>query len=227
MASGTVYSTTTALRWLKEVWAPKLDILAYDVATFWPLISDIGPIGNVGHIALAGNLARTTPGATSFDDLTFSANTETQVTLAAATLAVPVQLAKNVLVRMVGDGVMQMEGAVRNSIAEGIDNACLQDVSALVNNIVGDGVAPIDKAMILDAVQKLASGAKSMWEPGKMDAYCVIPATQIDDLLSISDITSAQSCGDGVSPAVTGWVVKAFGVNFYETTQCQTVGQTT
>src|SRR5436190_20712195 len=99
MASGTVYSTTTALRWLKEVWAPKLDILAYDVATFYPLISDIGPIGTTGHIALAGNLARTTPGATSSDDITFSANTETQVTLAAATLAVPFQLPQNAPVR--------------------------------------------------------------------------------------------------------------------------------
>src|SRR5947207_6493906 len=147
MAVGSVYSTTTALRLMKEVWPAQFDVLAYDRATFYPLIKNYGAVGNKLHIPLMANLARFTPVAAAFDNLTFSANTETEAVLSAVTLSVPVQIEKNVLVRQAEAGENVYRDAAAASLAEGIDAACLTDVSALVaNQPAGDGAAKLDKA---------------------------------------------------------------------------------
>jgi hypothetical protein len=139
---------------------------------------------------------------------------------------VPVKLELNVPARGVGDLEGTFKTAVTMSLTEGVDAACLTDVSALVTNIVGDGVANLDKPMVADAVQKLAAGAKQYFEPGNTNGFCVLPATQIDDLISITDLTSAQVRGDSVNPIARGWVSVAFGVSFTESTQCQVIGTT-
>jgi hypothetical protein len=224
--AGAYRADTNALRLLKEVWGPEVDVLAYDLARFWNRIDDIGPPGNKGHIALLGNLARFTPVAGSFDNLTFSSNTETEAVFTPATLSVPVKLELNVPARGVGDLEGTFKTAVTMSLTEGVDAACLTDVSSLVTNLVGDGVANLDKPMVADAVQKMATGAKQYFEPGNTNGFCVLPSTQIDDLISITDLTSAQVRGDSVNPVARGWVSVAFGVSFTESTQCQVIGTT-
>lgn len=218
---------TEADKWLNEVWAREIDVLAYEEQVFISNISESDRLFKKLHIPLHANLSRASlANSDTGSSLTFVANTESEVTVTPGATVVPVEVSAHTISRMQNDPDDMLKRSIEMSLAEGVDVAGLALVSALTTNIVGSGATNLTKSDILDGLQKLAAGAKMYFKPGKTDAICIVHANQVDDILSISDITNAQFRGDSANPGVSGWVAKAFGCKFYETGNVATSGGT-
>jgi len=218
------HTTTTAAKWIDKVWSGDFDLGAQEEMVFAGKIYDFGAMHGEGHIPKFTAPSATTLAAGSGGSLTGTANTETETTLTPASSYVMYALEEQMLVRAMADPQNATKKMVQMCIGAAVDAACLVDVASLTTNVVGDGTGNFDKSMILDGVQKLASGAKQYFKPGQTNGIFVIHPAQIDDLLGISDVTSAQVRGDSANPTVSGWVAKAFGCEFYESGSVYTSG---
>jgi len=212
---------TGAYKWMHEVWAPELDVLAYEAPVLFRRIKDVGPTGRIGHIPKFDNLTRTIISESLsgyVTGLTFVSNNESETTFTPATSVVPVELTKVVTARMAFDPKNDIRTAIDALILQSIDADVLALAKNLTTNTAGDPAANLGKGDYLDAYQQVTGGAKQYAEPGSGEVICVVYNKQVDDLLNIGDFTSAQIRGDSSNPAVSGWVAKAFGVEFMEST---------
>lgn len=224
--AGTTTTTTTAAKWVDQVWAKDIDVLAYEEEVFANKIVDTGRTGSTFHYPKHDNLSRATLTEANAANLTFVANTETEATMSPATTVVPVEVTLTLIARMMNDPSDMLKSSIEQSLAEGIDVTALTLVSALTTNVVGNNVDNFTKALILDADQKLSATAKKLYTAGGGQGMCIVGVTQKDDLLDISDITNAQFRGDTVNPVVSGWVAKAFGIRFFESGNVQIASST-
>lgn len=224
--TGTAYQTTTGDKFLPEEW-DAIDVLAYEEAVFYNKITEHKRLYKKLHIPLHANLSRNTLSAGSDGTgVTYSANTESEVTLSPGTTYIAVNTSIQMLDRMKEDPQDMFKRSMEMSIVEGIDSSVFSLVSALTTNTVGSGATQVSKSDITAAVQKLAAGAKMYFKPGQTDGIGILHVNQVNDFLSISDITNAQMRGGSETPITTGWIAKAFGVRWYESGNVNTSGGT-
>ncbi len=209
-------SVTTAATWIKQEWDP-IDVAATEEMIFGELISQRKKAFGQLTVPYLANVpaSQATTGSMSGQSLTYTANTEGSATLT----PVPYYAAQEVDLPVIVRAVQDPEGVIRqnciDSITAIIDSTALSKVALLTGNIVS---APggLVKASILSAIRLGATGGKKLWKPGQTGPFCCIHVSQVDNLLDISEITSAQIRGDRMNPVVTGWVASAYGVDFYE-----------
>jgi hypothetical protein len=118
------------------------------------------------------------------------------------------------IARAIQDPRGVLRGSLVSAIAQQIDIVALQAVASLTTNPISS--SGISKGDITKAVALGAAGGKQFWKPGQNGPFCVVHVSQVNDLLNIDGITNAQIRGDDANPVVTGWVAKAYGVDFYE-----------
>ena len=218
-------TTSTATAWINEVWANEFDVLAYEEAVGYPNFTEFPPLHGRMHVPKIDNLSRVSLGdATAGNNLTFSANTETELLFTPSTTVVPVEVNLPAIVRAMKNPQDALKKACEMSIAEGIDQSALTLAGLLTTNVVDNTGLNIDRAAILDADQKLAAGAKGYYRAGASGGIMIVGVAQKDDILTISEITSAQVRGDSANPTVTGWVAQAYGISFYESGNVQISG---
>jgi hypothetical protein len=167
--------------------------------------------------------AQATAGSMSGQSLTYTANTEGSATLTPASFYAAQEVDLPVILRAVEDPEGKIREGLSSSIAAIIDSTALSRVASLTTNLV-TAAGGLVKASILSAIKLGATGGKQFWKPGTSGPFCCLHVSQIDDVLNITDITSAQWRGDRVNPIVTGWVATAFGVDFYESGNVYTAG---
>lgn len=217
-------TTTTAAKLISEQW-DDIDLNTQEEMVFANKIITKKPAKGKLNIPLMKSIGASTLSAGSGANLTFTANTEDEIEISPATRYAAVELEKQVSVRALSDTEGKYKTNLEWGLAAQIDADCLADVAALVTNTVS-AMSGFDKPSALDAVQKLAAGAKRFFRPGSDSAIWVLHASQIDELLSISDFTSAQIRGGRETPTVDGWVVQAAGGRFYESGNVFSTGGT-
>jgi len=217
-------SITTAVTWIKNMWDP-IDVAATEEMIFAELISQRQKAYGLLTVPFMANTPAlaASAGSMSGQSLTYDAPTEGSATLAPS----PYYAAKEVDLPVIVRAVQDPEGKIRENLLDAItaiiDSTALSRVASLITNQVVAGTG-ITKAAILSAIRLGATGAKKLWKPGQSGPFCCLHVSQIDDILNITDVTSAQMRGDRQNPIVTGWVATAFGVDFYESGNVYTTG---
>lgn len=215
-------NTTTAAKWVDQHWED-IDVLAYEEMVGIPLMmeSPKSPHGQL-HVPYMANIGTVTVAAGSAGTMTASANTESEATFSPTTYACIQDVELPLIVRAVQDPTNKLKEGMGSAIAQALDVAALTTAASLTQIVAAAG--NVGFAEILDAYQKGAAGAKSKWRPGKTVPSCILHVSQIDDLMSILNLTSAQIRGDSANPMVVGWVFKALGIDFYESGNVYSTG---
>lgn len=224
-APGSVSSGTTATKWVAEEWAKRFDVQAYEKAAIWSKIDDVGRLGNRLHIPKHDNLTAASVGDStdmSSFGLTFSANTEGEITFTPGTVNVNVSVNENVLQRMQFDPTDDLRQSMEAAVAQYIDQDVASLFSALTTNVVGDYASDIDLSKILEARSKVKAGAKQFADPGKYLFF--YHHMQDDNVMSIGNLTQAYARGDSQNPAVSGVIQEAYGIQFIPTGNVRSSG---
>jgi hypothetical protein len=228
MAFTGAYVPSDVAAWIRDVWQPEIGIAAYEEMRIGNNFKKLpAPEGKV-HYRKHKNLTRNTLASTGdyAASLSPSGNEETEVTGLPQTSYVYVRTSMQTIARMMNNPVDIFRKSIEMSIAEGIDVACGVKTTDLTQ-LVGSSADNISEALLQDAIVKAARSMKSEFNPGSSDLIFCIAPEQIDDILSISNWTSAQIRGDGENPVVKGMIVRANGVKFIETGNIATTGGNT
>lgn len=106
---------------------------------------------------------------------------------------------------------------VKVGLGNYLDYTLLQNLATLTQFIGGD-TYDLDTAEFRNAIATLYNSGKMEAEPGEVDIYGILGALQVDDAMSIPELTHADQRGDGENPLVKGMVSKGSGVNLHFTT---------
>lgn len=108
---------------------------------------------------------------------------------------------------------------ITGSMAAYLDYLALQNMASAANGI-GNAAQAYDTAVHRLALATLRQNAKDKGQVGDVTINMILPATQLDDALSIGEIMHADVRGDGTAPVVTGKVTKGYGTRYNFTTLC-------
>lgn len=204
----------TGAEWTDEVWPRLIQPAVYEAMVFANKIKEYQKLDNKLHIRKAKTLGRNNLANTaSGTSLTYSANTEVDVEITPIATYVAVQLSRSQMAQMNVDPQNVVVTGVQDSLAEGVDSACLADVGSLTTNFVGNAGSNIDRALLLNAMRLVRTNAKMEAVPGRSNLFLVLHPAQYDDLMSIDQLTGADVRGDDSNPNVNGMVFKALGLD--------------
>lgn len=219
--TGSVYtpgSGGTGNKWVAQEWAKRFDRQAYEKAAIYSKIDQVPKPGAQLHIAKHDNLTAATFGETSDMSsfgLTFSANSEGEITFTPGTVNLNVSVNANTMARMEFDPTDELRVSMEASVAQFIDQDVASLFSALTTNVVGDYASDLDLAKILQARSLCKAGAKEFADPGKYLFW--YHHLQDDAVMSIGNLTQAYARGDNQNPAVGGVIQEAYGIQFIPT----------
>jgi len=207
-------NTTTALKLLPELWSPGLLM-----ETNWAKIvtrefsSPPGGAKKIGqqlHIPKVKRIAATGGGSYS-TSLTYTANTEEEVTVDPVQVHGAVEIQRAVYNRMNTSPESPYRKMIIRGMAEYLDTYGAALAANLATNVKGSALASVDKGLLLDVMQALATSAQSEFELGKDTWFIKLHTSQIKNAMNQFDLTASNVRGDGTKPMVTGWLSPTLG----------------
>lgn len=216
----TKYTVTEADVWIEEKWSKEILMLPYEEQVFAPLYDRLDKPGKLLHLPKHANLSRNTlPDGTAGDNLTFSANTETEVTAAPSVSYIAVQVDDVLVGRMMSNPNDMLRRSMESSVLEGVDLTSGLLIPTLTTNVTGGTDIDITPALITYSRMLLGLRGKShvKQKGGSFRPKLVLYAGQLDHLLNVEQLAHADIRGDSENPVVSGWVDKAYGCDIYET----------
>lgn len=213
----------TGAAWVEDVWTNTIEQAAYDKAQVWPIVDPSPKPMSEVHIRkhagfTAGTLANTADH--SGHTLTFSSNTETEVTKTPTTININVAVNDQQLWQMSVDPMNTLRDSIEMALGAKVDQDLLSLITALTTNIEGDYATDVDKSAILALQSKVEHGAKQHGS----SFYLVFHTLQGDHIRSVSEFIRADIRGSGGSPAVSGMIPEAFGLKFIKSGNVQNSG---
>lgn len=228
-------TTTQVTNMLEQQWAPEFSLQANEERIVTRHFSDppggVTKIGNLLNInkvtaVTSQTLAGTADAARS--DLTFTTNTEgAAVTVSPTRYYNGYAITRNVQSRLLREPKYRaaLKQQMTKGLAASIDVLGANLMNALTTSIVGGVGQNISKSLLLSAIAKLAYNAREYYSPMNRNlAYLCVWPLQIDDVLNIDAITSAEIRGDSQNPNVSGWVWNAYGLEIAESRNILTGG---
>jgi hypothetical protein len=210
----TTTTTTTALKLLPELWSAGLlyETTEEKVVTreFSSPPGGAKKIGQQLHIPKVKRIAATGGGAYA-TGLTYTANTEEEITVDPVQVYGGVEIQRAVYNRMDTSPESVYRKMIMFGIAEYLDQNGASLASSLATNVKGSGLANIDKGLMLDCLQALATSAQREFKVGEDPWYFKVHTSQIKNMMNQFDFTADNVRGDGTKPLVNGWVVKVLG----------------
>lgn len=209
----TTHTTTTALRLLPEKWAPGMLMESTEEKVVTKQFSR--PVGTRKinqklHIPKVKRIAAT-GGSTYGTGLTYTANTEEEVTISPIQAYAAVELTRSVYLRMDTSPESIYRKMILKGLAEFEDYYGAQLATGLTTNIKGSALANLDKGLAADVLQALTTTCRGEFVPGQTPWYLKLHNTQVKNLVLITDFTADYARGDSEKPNVSGWVSKALG----------------
>lgn len=204
-------------------WAPTFKLQCNEEARIYNTFDTpdgVSKIGNLLHISKISRVAPTTGVAATHDgkSLTYTANTETDFTVAPSFAYGAVEITKMAEQRLLR--MPNYKAGLRKQIVSGLVAA--KDAAAgLLATSIGTargGIAQnFDKTFLLDGIGTLVENCRDMYSPGTGKwAFLHIHPRQLKNILAISEITNAQVRGDAEKPIRVGWVWEAYGLALSE-----------
>lgn len=209
-----VATTTTALKLLPELWSPGLLMETTEEKSVTREFSSppggARKIGQQLHIPKVKRIAAT--GGGSYDlTLTYTNNTEEEITVDPVQVYAAVEIQRAVYNRMDTSPESPYRQMIKYGIAEYLDQNGAALAASLATNIKGSGAANIDKGLMLDCLQALATSAQREFKVGEDPWYFKVHTSQIKNMMNQFDFTADNVRGDGTKPLVNGWLVKVLG----------------
>lgn len=220
LASSTV--TATSLSNLVEtVYRPRMALATSEAMEIANKFDD----GNEGVEKMANSLVirkilaknRVTAAAgdhLAAENMTFEADTETNITVSPTFIYGAVGLSKHSQTRLLASAEYQKgvrEQLVR-TLKEEIDETAGELGDNLATSVIG-GAQNLDKSLLLSGLAILRENSKRYYSPGKNTAYLRVHPRQMHHLYSIAEIANANLRGDSDNPNVTGVLVEAWGLD--------------
>lgn len=228
MASTTIVATSgTAYALLEQTWRPTLARQANEEERIVDTFDD----GNEGVEKFAGvlnvrKILRIPATKTAYNStepttsVTYTANTEQNVTVYPTFAYGAVELSRATLVRLLAAPKLQeaykkqmMAGIVAQKDADGGALA-----TSLSTSVKGGAAQTFDKAFLLDGIGSLIENARELYQPGKEGwAYLHYHPRQYKYVHAIPEIVNAYIRGDGEKVVRKGWTWDAYGLSLSET----------
>jgi hypothetical protein len=214
--NGTAYNPTTGAKWVAEVWAKTIDRQANEKAVVWPRVLEMDQLKNKLHIPKNDVLSTSViSDATDILEPTFSANTETEVTVSPIMNNVNVAVDYRTIERMMLDPRDTLKQNIEMALGVSLDKQVTALWSSLTTNVGGTYAADLDLPTILAARSQVKAGAKEYADPGKY-VLCY-HHLQDDAVMGIGQFTQFYIRGDKQNPAVGGVIGEAYGIQFVPT----------
>lgn len=212
---------TTAVKLLPEVMSAEVEYGINNARGLIPAIWDTGERffgpGYIIHIPVIATVAAAAP---SSGDITYTANTETSIDSTPTVAYSAVEIQEDVLVPAVADPVKLYAPALAEGVYQKIDVDGLSLYASYTTNSVTDA-ADFTGAALQTLVSKMMSNGGDKVLPGQLTGF--YHPLKWDSVMQDGNFTSAAVRGDnGASPAKTGIVGMAYGVNFVFTKNVQT-----
>jgi len=207
------YTTTTGDKRIPEHWSPGslMETTEESVVTRnFASLTGVPKIGKKVHIPKVKRIPAVGGGAYS-TGLTYTANTEEEITVTPVQSYGAVEVQHAFYSRMTGDPVSPLRQMILYGLAEYRDQYGAALATGLTTNVKGSGLADIDKGLLLDAQMALATSAKRAFEIGVTPWFIKIHPSQIKNCMSIFDITADYVTGHNGQPLVNGWFSKVLG----------------
>ena len=220
------YTPTQAANWTQEIWTPEINIAPYEEMRIEPTFKRLGKVGEKIHVRKHANLARVQPSDSTqlVDSPTYSGTTEVEVTGTPVTLYVIAATNQNTIARMMNDPRDTFRRSIDMSLAEGVDVACAAKIDDLVAVVGGVG-QNVTEATFLDGLVQLAASGKNSFVPGQTRGVFVFHTFQFDDVVdSTKGWNQYQIRGDQDVSVRTGMINRAYGIDFVESGNIQSIG---
>lgn len=215
-ATGSVYTPgTEAASWVAQVWDPSIEQALYFKSVILPILGPRKKLMQQLHIPVHGGFTPSSVAATadrSGFNLTFSANTETEVTVSPVGIDLNVSVNDNTVWRMMTDPTNTFRDSMEMAAAFKIDQDIFTLLAAATTNIEGDYATDTDKSGWLALKAKVRNSAKQFADEG---TYAFYHPLQGDNINSISEFIAADIRGQQ-GAAMSGKVVDAFGLKWKE-----------
>lgn len=213
-------TTTTALKLLPERWSPGLlqETTEEEVVgkNFSRPPGGVRKIGQKLHIPKMLAITAQSGAGPYSTSLTYSSNTEEEVTVSPEQSYAAVEIQRSVYNRMDINPDGPYRTMLKYALAEYRDTVAAALASGLATNVKGSALASIDKGLLLDAQQALAVSAKRMFRPGETPWYIKVHPLQLKNCMSVFDMTADYVRGDSARPLVSGWMSPVLGANIDE-----------
>jgi hypothetical protein len=195
----------------KQAWADTVEPAVYDKARFLKKTKEY----ERGYVQLnvrkiSAGTGQTIASTADGTGMTFDSMVPAVVTLTPAWLFIGHQYPDS-LPWTSGDGIDAVAADdVERALAAYLENQQLADVQTLTNYL-GNAAYDTDAPGFRAAMAQLATTAKVEAQPGVSQIYGMLGTLQIDDAMSVPEITHAEQRGDGQNPLVSGLISKGFG----------------
>jgi len=211
-------TTTTALKLFPELWSSGFLYETSEEEVIDRLFArpqGARKIGQQLHIPKVKRIAAT--GGSSYSTgLTYTANTEGEVTVDPVEYYAAVEVARSVYRRMDTSPESVYRKMLLAGCAEFRDQEAAELATGLTTNQKGGAQSSLDYGLIADAAQALVVSSKSAFKVGVTPWNLVIHPTQYKNLLSILTLIADYIRGDGEKPVQSGWVVRALNARLNE-----------
>lgn len=213
-------TTTTALKFLPERWTPGLlqETTEEEVVgkNFSRPPGGVKKIGQKLHIPKMLAISAQSGAGPYSTSLTYSSNTEEEVTVSPEQSYAAVEIQRSVYLRMDLNPDGPYRQMLKYALAEYRDVTCAGLADNLATNVKGSAIASMDKGLLLDAQQALAISAKRRFKPGETLWYIKVHPLQLKNCMGVFDLTADYVRGDAVRPLVSGWMSPVLGANIDE-----------
>lgn len=220
MAHASIRTSNEAANILKEVWDSQFSLDPMEEAIVAPLVAEpvgVQKIGKKLHLRKIAPITAQTVSASAHlasDNLTYSTNTEAEVTVTPTAYYAGIELNPDTLNQIIDDGnaISAWRKQMLSSLDEKIDATLLQLATGA--SLVEAGAA-FDDATWRSAVAKLAKNAKRKFRIGKTPYNIVLHPDVLAQALNISALKEYQIRGSAGS-ATSGQLVTTYGANIEE-----------
>lgn len=212
------HNTTTAAKLIPEVWSPGLLEETTEemvVASNFARPEGVTKVNGKLHIRKVLRIAATGANSSGLS-LTYTANTEQEVTATPVWAYTAVEINHAVYTRMDINPDNTYRDMLKYGLAEYIDQYCAQQAASLTTNVKGSALADMDLGLLLDTEQALITSAKRRFKPGVTPWYIVIHPSQIKNTMGVFNLTADYVRGDAEKPLVSGWLSPVLGANIDE-----------
>lgn len=220
MAHTSIRTSNEAANILKEVWDSQFALDPMEEAIVAPLVAEpVGTqkIGKKLHLRKIAAISAQTASASAHlasDTLTYSTNTEAEVTVTPVAYYAGIELNPDTLNQIIDDGnaISGWRKQMLSSLDEKIDSTLLDLVQYAS---LSESAAALDDAVWRAAVAKLAKNAKRKFRIGKTPYNIILHPDVLAQALNIPALKEYQIRGNSGS-ATSGSLVTTYGANIEE-----------
>lgn len=211
---------TTAAKLLNETWGPEAEYAINNVRGLTKVIWDTGETymaqgGKVVHIPIISTVA----GAAYSGSVSFTNNTENEITITPSVAYSAVQIQEDVLETTFRPAPQLYAPAIAEGVLQKVDVDGLSLYASFTSNDRTDA-ADFTEATFQTLVSDIISNGGDKVMPGEL--YGFYHPAKWDTIFQLGNFVSASVRGDGAAPAKTGVIGMAYGVNFLFTKNVQT-----